>query len=111
MDLYHQWQNKFYEEISKFVINGVSTDGLAIVDYTQLKSLYDLILSYLTMMTKFKSHMYVGQALTHYDDAIMSAMASQITGVLIVYLTVSSGPDQRKHQNSTSLAFVWGIHR
>ena len=41
----------------------------------------------------------------------MSAMASQITGVTIVYTTVCSGTDQRKHQSSASLAFVSGIHR
>ena len=35
----------------------------------------------------------------------MSAMASRITGVTIVYLTVCSGADQRKHQSSASLAF------
>ena len=36
----------------------------------------------------------------------MSAMASQITSVSIVCSTVGSGKDQRKHQSSTSLAFV-----
>ena len=41
----------------------------------------------------------------------MSAMASQITSLTIVYSTVYSGADQRKHQSSTSLAFVRGIHR
>ena len=41
----------------------------------------------------------------------MSAMASQITSLTIVYSTVYSDPDQRKHQSSASLAFVWGIHR
>ena len=40
----------------------------------------------------------------------MSTMASQITGVSIVYSTVCSGADQRKHQSSASLAFVRGIH-
>ena len=30
----------------------------------------------------------------------MSAMASQITGVRIVYSTVCSGADNRKHQSS-----------
>ena len=49
--------------------------------------------------------------LTHYNDVIMGAMASQITSLIIVYLTVYSGADQRKHQSSASLAFVWGIHR
>ena len=40
----------------------------------------------------------------------MDAMASQITSLAIVYSTVYSDADQRKHQSSTSLAFVRGIH-
>ena len=46
----------------------------------------------------------------HYDDVMMESMASQITSLTIVYSTVYSGADQRKHQSSTSLAFVQGIH-
>ena len=34
-----------------------------------------------------------------------------ITGVPIVCWTVTSGTDQRKHQISELLAFVWGILR
>ena len=45
----------------------------------------------------------------HYDDVIMGAMASQITSLSIVYLTIYSDADQRKHQSSASLAFVRGI--
>ena len=41
----------------------------------------------------------------------MGAMASQITSHAIVYSSVNSGADQRKHQSSASLAFVRGIHR
>ena len=41
----------------------------------------------------------------------MSLMASQITSLTIVYSTVYSVIDLRKHQSSASLAFVWGIHR
>ena len=47
----------------------------------------------------------------HYNDVIMSTTASQITSLTIVYSTVYSGADQRKHQSSASLAFVRGIHR
>ena len=47
----------------------------------------------------------------HYDDVIMSAIASQITSLTIVYSTVYPGVDQSKHQSSTSLAFVRVIHR
>ena len=41
----------------------------------------------------------------------MGAIASQITSLTIVYSTVYSGVDQRKHQSSASLAFVLGIQR
>ena len=47
----------------------------------------------------------------HYTDVIMSTMVSQITSLTIVWSTVYSGADQRKHQSSASLAFVQGIHR
>ena len=46
----------------------------------------------------------------HYNDVIMSAITSQITSLTIVYSTVYSGADQRKHQIPALLAFVWGIH-
>ena len=46
----------------------------------------------------------------HYSDLIMSTVASQIISVWSVYSTVCSGPDQRKHQSSASLAFVRRIH-
>ena len=41
----------------------------------------------------------------------MSAMASQITSLTIVYSIVYSGADQRKHQSFASLDFVRVIHR
>ena len=47
----------------------------------------------------------------HYKDVIMWAIASQITSLTIVFSTVYSDVDQRKHQSSASLAFVQGIHR
>ena len=40
----------------------------------------------------------------HYNDVIISSLA-------IVYSTVYSAADHRKHQSSASLAFVRGIHR
>ena len=41
----------------------------------------------------------------------MGEMASEITILEIVYLSVYSGVDQTKHQSSASLAFVLGVHR
>ena len=46
----------------------------------------------------------------HYGDVTMGMMASQITSLTIFNSTVYLGADQRKHQSSASLAFVWGIH-
>ena len=39
------------------------------------------------------------------DDFVVSTAPAD------VYATVYSDADQRKHQSSASLAFVWGIHR
>ena len=47
----------------------------------------------------------------HYNDVIMSAIASLITSLTVVYSTDYSGADQRKQQSSASLAFVRGIQR
>ena len=57
-------------------------------------------------------HFYVANS-THYsvNTVKISVMGSQITSLTIVYSTVYSGTNQRKHQSSASLAFVRGIHR
>ena len=47
----------------------------------------------------------------HYSDVIIGAISSQFPSLTIVYSTVYSEADQRKHQSSVSLAFVRGIHR
>ena len=41
----------------------------------------------------------------------MGTVAFQITSLTIVYSTIDSDADQRKHQSSASLAFVRGVHR
>ena len=46
----------------------------------------------------------------HYNDVIIGAVASQITSITIVYSTVDSDVDLRKHQSSASPACVRGIH-
>ena len=77
-------------------------------------ALYIYIYTYIYIYIKNNEvHAIASDALApcHYTDAIMSAMSSQITSLTIVYSTVYSGADQRKHQSSVSLAFVQGIHR
>ena len=52
-----------------------------------------------------KEHMF-DFIISHYSDVIMSMMVYQPA----VVSTICSGTDQRKHQSSTSLAFVRRIH-
>ena len=67
----------------------------------------------------YLSHMYSTTLMSapdpasfiHYIDVIMTTIACQITSLTVVYSTVYSDTDQRKHKSSTSLAFVWGIYR
>ena len=47
----------------------------------------------------------------HYNDIIMSAMASHITGVSIVYWTVFQAQIKENIKSFASLIFVRGIHR
>ena len=80
-----------------------STITLFLIFWTWLVSAVDLCIGAL-----------VGPFMTtriHYCDVIMGSIASQITSLTIVYLSVYSGADQRKHKSSASLAFAQGIHR
>ena len=54
---------------------------------------------------------YSNENVSHYGDVIIGEIASQITSLTIVYSTVYSDADPRKHQSSASLAFVRGLHR
>ena len=56
-------------------------------------------------------HIVAKHFAVHYNDVIMGAMASLITGLTTVYSTVYSDADQRKHQSSAPLAFVGGFTR
>ena len=51
-------------------------------------------------------HNETGRCIYHCNDVIMNAMAFEITSLAMVYWTVYSGADQRKHQGSALLAFV-----
>ena len=61
--------------------------------------------------SKIFIHNLPGIMYTYYCDVLMGAMSSQIISLTIVYSTVYSVADRRKHQSSASLAFVRGIHR
>ena len=90
-----------------------STWHLRISDYIHVVASY--ILRYTTEVYCIPSKSVgvhcVNQQWTHYSDVIMNAMASQFTSLAIIYSTVYSNADQRKHQSSASLAFVREFHR
>ena len=73
--------NKIYVSLVEWVIAITLTSQVAAVIQTQFHNL-----------------------VIHYGDVIMGAIASQITSLMSVYLTVYSDADQRKHQSSASLA-------
>ena len=78
----------------------------AVKQSSRMKSFY-----HFREMNFIQSFIANKKLISYYDDVIMGAIASQITSFTIVYSTVYSDADQRKHQSSASLAFVRGIHR
>ena len=50
---------------------------------------------------QIKTSMFSTYHVDHYSDVTMGAIASQITNLTIVYSTVYSGTDQRKHKISS----------
>ena len=77
--------------------------------YTVLTANANIIFDFVDMSFKMATEIMRNPA-THYNDVITSAIVSRITSLTIVYSTVYSGADQRKHQSSALLAFVRGIH-
>ena len=63
------------------------------------------------LLTKFIRLIFHTNFICHYDDVIMTMLASQITSLPVVCSIVYSDVNQRKHQSSASLAFVREIHR
>ena len=68
-----------------------------------------ILISFPVHVHKYTHHWNSLISAKYYNDVIMGAMPSQITSLTIVYSTIYSGGDQRKHQSSVSLAFVRGI--
>ena len=97
--------------MSHFADRSVPTDGFVPLLYSHTSScptiVAVIICTYCTCIL-----LPVGGIQTpdpgHYVDVIMGAIASQITSHTIVYSTVYSDADQRKHQSSASLAFLRG---
>ena len=64
-----------------------------------------------TDVTIFYSITSLSVKCCHYSDVMVSAMASQVTSLRIVYSTFDSSADQTKYQSSASLASVRGTRR
>ena len=79
-------------------------------DILQTASLFQTLMSVHSLYIQWWT-MVADVGCRYYNDVIMGAIASLITNITIVYSTVYSDADQRKHQSSAPLAFVWGIHR
>ena len=116
------WEHEYpYDSRSNSHLCGITYSYIINVNFIFVMIFYQLIIAlffmetiHLPVLHSFKlsintSHSFF-LSFNHYNDVIMSAMASQITSLAIVYSTVYSGADQRKYQSSAPLAFVWVIH-
>ena len=81
------------------------------VFYILICHIYDCCASNLTSSCQYQPALWKENRPLHYDDVIMTMLASQITSLTVVYSIVYSGVNQRRHQSSASLAFVREIHR
>ena len=90
---------------------GVSFYPYAILDRAQHGCAHIPTITVAKLLSNFAPTNDTHISHVHYGDIIIGTMASQITSLTIVYSTVYTGADQRKHQSSASLAFVRGIHR
>ena len=83
--------------------------------YSNITNIYSENIASVKKIQSYEINGASNQLFDPYSDVIMSTMASQITGVSIVYSTVcwqiKGDTDQRRHQSSASPAFVRGIHR
>ena len=108
-----QWRGALVFSLICVWINGWVNNREA-GDLIRHRGHYDVIVMTLLDFKIYIPHLApigFSQATGYSYITIMNPMASQLTSVPIVFSTVCSGVDQRKHQSSTSLAFVRGIHR
>ena len=94
IDIY-RWEG--YQSIDMSISGQISISVILVVSICSTVHRKCSRIQYLTWIRKLHFH---------YDDIIMGAIASKITGIAIVYYAFYLGADQRKHQSSASLAFV-----
>ena len=87
---FHSWLRHSW----KLLANRLTCDPIIVI---QGNSCIILYIFRMRIPTLVRQHPYI---------TMTSYWASQITSLTVVYSTVYSGVDQRKHQSSASLAFV-----
>ena len=80
------------------------------VKYTSYPNNFAISLSFSYHYHYYHLFSFIHTQCAHFlhDCFLCCGVASEITSLTIVYSTVHSGADQRKHQSSTSLDFVTG---
>ena len=104
------WQNgrQLHDGHSKSIF---LNENISILIKSSRKSVSKGPIKNITALVQILAYRRPGDKPLHYNGVIMGAMTSQITNLTIVYSSVYWGADQKKHQSSASLGFVWGIHR
>ena len=92
------------------LINGVCNSVTKLIGLNHM-TVYEVLIGFPCIGITPYSLIWLIQNRKHCNNVIMGAIAYQITSPTIVYSTVYSDADERKHQSSASLAFLRGIHR
>ena len=105
-----EWISNFIPHFTKLIHVSKGAHGNGNVFHINYPFLWNFLHKKLVTRKIFTCHGVILSSF-HYDDVTMGAIAPQVTSLVIVYSTVYSDADQRKHQSSASLAVVQGIHR
>ena len=100
-----------YKPLNIYIVNKWDTLCSKSILIETVKISYKISILFCCALLCFGYSRKLQQRINHYNDVIMSLIASQITNLTVVCSTVYSDADQRKHQSSVWMAFVWGIHR
>ena len=112
-------QTKFYREYRGWILASRSAQPVASMDFLANKKLFNIqILCWNELKWYLQLFKIMKISVSRCDNEVdfpcffrTNVNINNIHDEMVVYLTVYSGADQRKHQSSASLAFVKGIHR
>ena len=100
------------------LVNGIqqwpvdSTHKGKVIWWITWKAVEEMVMLLVVWVSMTLKQSHCNETLWHYGDVIMGTIASQITSLIWLFTQPFIQTQiKKKHQSSTSLAFVRGIHR